>query len=152
MDLPISWLGQIGLIKMNILPRLLYPLQRTLLYIGKNMNCDLEKHFSRFIWHKKKPRLKISKLQLPIMLVFLPSLIFISIFLCLNPSKLVSGHALNYAYWFILFTLPYSPFSLLTGALSKIILSRPMKRNVWKKDFGNIPENKEWEKALGTYG
>ncbi len=64
---------------MNILPRLLYPLQMTPLYIGRNMIRDLEEHFSRFIWHKKKPRMKISKLQLPIEAGVLPYLICVSI-------------------------------------------------------------------------
>ncbi len=36
------------------------------LYIVKKIITDLEKHFSRFIWHKKKSRIKLSKLLLPV--------------------------------------------------------------------------------------
>lgn len=53
-DLPLSWMGRISLIKMNILPRLLYPMQMLLLWIPKKVIFDLEKAFSRFIWHNKK--------------------------------------------------------------------------------------------------
>lgn len=65
-DLPLSWTGRISLIKMNILPRLLYPLQMLPLWIPKRVISDLEKAFSRFIWHNKKPRIKIKTLELPV--------------------------------------------------------------------------------------
>lgn len=64
-DLPLSWMGRISLIKKNILPRLLYPLQMLPLWISKKVILDLERAFSRFIWHNKKPRIRIKTLQLP---------------------------------------------------------------------------------------
>lgn len=64
-DLPISLFGRISLIKKNALPRLLYPLQMLPLYITKKTNKDLEKAVSKFIWHGKKPRLRLKVLQLP---------------------------------------------------------------------------------------
>lgn len=65
-DLPLSWMGRISLIKMNILPRLLYPLQMLPLWIPRRVISDLEKAFSQFIWHNKKPRIKIKTLNLPV--------------------------------------------------------------------------------------
>lgn len=65
-DLPLSWIGRISLIKMNILPRLLYPMQMLPLWISKKVILDLEKAFSRYIWHNKKPRIKFKSLQLPV--------------------------------------------------------------------------------------
>ena len=63
-DLPLSWLGRISLIKMSILPRLLYPLQMLPLWIPRKVLLDLEKTLSRFIWHSKKPRIRMRTLQL----------------------------------------------------------------------------------------
>lgn len=65
-ELPLSFMGHIGLIKMNIFPRLLYPLQMLPLWLPKKVNADIERAFSRFIWHGKKPRQKIKTLQLPV--------------------------------------------------------------------------------------
>lgn len=42
------------------------PLQMIPLYTAKEIIADLEKHFSRSIWHKKKPRINLSKIQLPV--------------------------------------------------------------------------------------
>ena len=64
-DLPVSWMGRINLIKMNVLPRLLYPMQMLPLFITKKVIRDIEREFSNFIWHGKKPRLSMKVLQLP---------------------------------------------------------------------------------------
>lgn len=56
-DLPLSWTGRHSLIKMNILPRLLYLLQMLPLWISKKAISDLEKASSRFIQHNKRPRI-----------------------------------------------------------------------------------------------
>lgn len=64
-DLPLSFMGCISLIKMNILPRLLYPLQMLPLWISRKVAFDIERAFSKFIWHGKRPRQKIKILQLP---------------------------------------------------------------------------------------
>uniref|UniRef100_A0A3P9KND8 Reverse transcriptase domain-containing protein n=1 Tax=Oryzias latipes TaxID=8090 RepID=A0A3P9KND8_ORYLA len=64
--LPLSLLGRVSIIKMNVLPRLLYPLQMIpLLFSNKSLKL-LNGWLSEFIWHKRKPRLKLSKLHLPI--------------------------------------------------------------------------------------
>lgn len=62
--LPISWLGRIALIKMNILPRLLYPLQMIPILLSNKVIKVLEGWLSAFIWSKRKPRLKMAKLQM----------------------------------------------------------------------------------------
>lgn len=64
-NLPLSLIGRISLIKMNVLPRLLYPLQMLPLYLSKKINLDLEKAFSKFIWQGKKSRQRRKILQLP---------------------------------------------------------------------------------------
>ncbi len=65
-NLPISWMGRINLIKMNILPRILYPMQMLPLWFPKNNILDLERSFSKFIWQRKKLRVKMKILQLPV--------------------------------------------------------------------------------------
>lgn len=64
-DLPLSLIGRISLIKMNILPRILYPLQMLSLRISKKINKDLERSFSKLIWHGKRQRQRFGSLQLP---------------------------------------------------------------------------------------
>ncbi|CAI5664649.1 unnamed protein product [Oreochromis niloticus] len=65
MDLPVSWMGRINLIKMNVLPRLLYPLQMLPITLTKKTVKEIEKDMSRFIWRGRKPRLSMKTLQLP---------------------------------------------------------------------------------------
>lgn len=48
---------------MNILPRLLYPLQMLPNSIPNSFFTDLDRTFTRFIWQGKKVRMKIGKLQ-----------------------------------------------------------------------------------------
>ena len=63
--LPISWLGRVALLKMNVLPRLLYPIQMIpVMFLHKTIK-QLNSWFSSFIWSKKKARLKIATLCLP---------------------------------------------------------------------------------------
>ncbi len=49
-NLPISWMGRINLIKMSILPRILYPMLKLPLWFPKKNILDLERSFSKFIW------------------------------------------------------------------------------------------------------
>lgn len=65
-DLPLSWMGRISLIKMHVLPRILYPMQMLPLRINRKTFSEIEGYLSKFIWHGKKSRLKIRTLQLPI--------------------------------------------------------------------------------------
>lgn len=62
-SIPISWLGRIRVLKMNILPRLMYPLQMLPNSIPSSWFINLDKMFTQFIWQGKKVRMKISKLQ-----------------------------------------------------------------------------------------
>ena len=65
-SLPLSWLGRVALIKMNILPRLLYPLQMVPVFLTCKVVKIIEGWLSSFIWNKRRPRLKLAKLQLPV--------------------------------------------------------------------------------------
>jgi len=49
---------------MNIMPRLLYPLQMITILLPNKRVKELTGWLSSFIWNKRKPRLKFSKLQL----------------------------------------------------------------------------------------
>uniref|UniRef100_A0A672FWV9 Reverse transcriptase domain-containing protein n=1 Tax=Salarias fasciatus TaxID=181472 RepID=A0A672FWV9_SALFA len=64
-DLPISWIGRINLLKMNVFPRILFPLQMLPIYLSKKRVSEIEKVFSTFIWKGKTPRLKRALLKLP---------------------------------------------------------------------------------------
>uniref|UniRef100_A0A3P9JRC9 Reverse transcriptase domain-containing protein n=1 Tax=Oryzias latipes TaxID=8090 RepID=A0A3P9JRC9_ORYLA len=61
-SLPVSWLGRISVLKMNILPRLMYPLQMLPNSIPNSWFSDLDKIFTRYLWQGKKVRMKLSKL------------------------------------------------------------------------------------------
>lgn len=63
--LPISWLGRISLLKMNVLPRLLYPIQMIPILFNHKIVKRLNGWFKSFIWSKRRPRIKLSVLQLP---------------------------------------------------------------------------------------
>ena len=64
-SLPVSWLGGISLIKMNILPRLLYPVQMIPAIFSNKVMQNLNGWLSSFIWSKRRPKLKMATLQLP---------------------------------------------------------------------------------------
>lgn len=77
-NLPLSLFGRVSLVKMNVLPRLLYPLQMLPIYLTKKVNRDLERVVSKFIWQGKKPRQRLKLLQLPTNMggLSVPNLIF----------------------------------------------------------------------------
>lgn len=69
--LPISMLGIIGIIKMNVLPRMLYPLQMlpNPIPVFKNFFFFfrmLHGLIRKFVWKNKHPRFKLQKWQLPV--------------------------------------------------------------------------------------
>ena len=61
----ISLLGRVAIIKMNVLPRLLYPLQMLPNYIPVKFFKSLHSVISKFVWKGNRPRFKLEKLQLP---------------------------------------------------------------------------------------
>lgn len=63
--MPVSWLGRISLVKMNVLPRLLYPIQMIPVIFSNGVIKDLNGWLSSFIWSKRRPKLKMATLQLP---------------------------------------------------------------------------------------
>lgn len=62
MQLPISLIGRVNCIKMNLLPRFLYLFQTLPISIPSNFFKKLEGAISRFIWRGKVPRIKIKTL------------------------------------------------------------------------------------------
>uniref|UniRef100_A0AAR2INH7 Reverse transcriptase domain-containing protein n=1 Tax=Pygocentrus nattereri TaxID=42514 RepID=A0AAR2INH7_PYGNA len=63
--MPISMIGRINMIKMNILPKFLYLFQSLPLPLPKLFFDELNSIFTRFIWNNKKPRLRLRLLHLP---------------------------------------------------------------------------------------
>lgn len=61
--LPLSFLGRIETIRMNLLPRLLYLFQMLPIVVPKSTFTDLDKTISKFIWQSKRPRIKYKTLQ-----------------------------------------------------------------------------------------
>ncbi|XDV28526.1 hypothetical protein PO909_031812 [Leuciscus waleckii] len=129
-NLPLSLFGRISLIKMNVLPRLLYPLQMLPLYITKKINLDLEKTLSKFIWQGRKPRQKLKILQLPTDMggLSMPNILFYN-WAC---------HARHFWLWLNSYISretcidswpchPHSPWSLITCEAKKI--NSEIKRN-----------------------
>uniref|UniRef100_A0A8C5MSB1 Reverse transcriptase domain-containing protein n=1 Tax=Leptobrachium leishanense TaxID=445787 RepID=A0A8C5MSB1_9ANUR len=61
----ISWLGRIGVLKMNILPRILYLMQTIPLPISNEIFQALRLCFLSFVWVGARPRLKFTTLCRP---------------------------------------------------------------------------------------
>jgi len=64
-SLPVSWLGRIALIKMIVLPKLLYPIRMVPILFSNRTLKGLNSWLTYFIWSKHRPRLKMSVLYLP---------------------------------------------------------------------------------------
>ena len=60
--LPISLIGRVNCIKMNILPKFLYLFQTLPVSVHNNFFKKLQKLISSFIWKRKVPRIKIKTL------------------------------------------------------------------------------------------
>ena len=65
MSLPLSMIGRINIIKMNILPKFLYLFQSLPLNPPPSFFTRMNKLFTNFIWNEKKSRLRLSLLFLP---------------------------------------------------------------------------------------
>ncbi len=63
--LPISLIGRINILKMNILPKLLYLFQNIPLPPPPDFFARIEKLFYNFLWNNRCPRLRLSLLFLP---------------------------------------------------------------------------------------
>uniref|UniRef100_A0A3Q2D9Y0 Reverse transcriptase domain-containing protein n=1 Tax=Cyprinodon variegatus TaxID=28743 RepID=A0A3Q2D9Y0_CYPVA len=63
--LSISFLGRVNLIKMIILPKLIYPVSMLYLFFDSKDLARINKAISEFIWAGRKPKIKIEVLQLP---------------------------------------------------------------------------------------
>ena len=64
-SLPISLIGRINILKMNILPKFLYLFQNIPLSPPVGFFSKMEKMFRNFIWNNRRPRLRLSLLYLP---------------------------------------------------------------------------------------
>lgn len=63
--LPLSLLGRIEVIRMNLLPRFLFLFQSLPVSVPISEFNKIDKLISKFIWQKKKPRIKFKTLLLP---------------------------------------------------------------------------------------
>ena len=66
MNSPVSLLDRTAIIKMNVLPRLLYPVEMLPTCIRLKLFKLINSAFRRFFWKNKRPRMKLQKLQPPI--------------------------------------------------------------------------------------
>ncbi len=64
-SLPLSMLGRISLLKMNILPELLYVCQMLPILFSKKVIKEVNSWFSSFILNGKKPRMNLARLTKP---------------------------------------------------------------------------------------
>lgn len=58
-------LDRVAIIKINVLPRLLYVLQMLPTNIPSKIFKKIHSIVGAFVWNNKRPRMELSKLQLP---------------------------------------------------------------------------------------
>ena len=56
-DIPCSWIGRINIVKMNILPNLVYRFNALPVKLPKAFFTELEQKFSQFIWRQKRSQI-----------------------------------------------------------------------------------------------
>lgn len=64
-SIPMSLIGKINILKMSVLPKLLYLFQNLPLPPPSNLFSHLRKLFIRFLWNNRHPRLRLSLLYFP---------------------------------------------------------------------------------------
>ncbi len=64
-SLPVSFLGRVNLIKMTLLPKVLYTTSMLFVNLNTNDIKIINKAISDFIWNGRKPKIKLETLQLP---------------------------------------------------------------------------------------
>ena len=55
--MPCSWIGRINIIKMSIVPKVIYRFNITPIKIPMAYFTGLEQMFQKFIWNQKRPRI-----------------------------------------------------------------------------------------------
>uniref|UniRef100_A0A8C5M2I4 Reverse transcriptase domain-containing protein n=1 Tax=Leptobrachium leishanense TaxID=445787 RepID=A0A8C5M2I4_9ANUR len=61
----ISWFGRVNVVKMNILPRVLYLFQTLPIYLPTAFFAQLRTMISTYVWNSKKPRISLTLLMAP---------------------------------------------------------------------------------------
>lgn len=65
MNLPISFLGRINLIKMTVLPNILYTTWMLFVHLNTNDIKNINKAIPDFLWNGRKSKVKLAILQIP---------------------------------------------------------------------------------------
>ena len=65
-DLPISLIGRVNVVKMNVLPKLIYLFQSIPLSCPTSLFISLNKIISTFLWSQKRARISLKALQAPL--------------------------------------------------------------------------------------
>uniref|UniRef100_A0A8C5MIE2 Reverse transcriptase domain-containing protein n=1 Tax=Leptobrachium leishanense TaxID=445787 RepID=A0A8C5MIE2_9ANUR len=61
----ITWFGRLSVIKMNVLPRILYLLQTLPIFVPVTFFRTLQSLFIHYVWDGKRPRLRLTLLMAP---------------------------------------------------------------------------------------